>query len=325
MLSRHADCAYWIGRYVERAEATARTIDVHYHFGLESPYVGRTLTWDSILAISGQEEAYAARYGATNERDILTWFAFDEQNPSSILNCIRNARENGRAIRDQISSEMWEAVNRLYLDYLAWNTDRVLAASPFAFFQRVKNGSHLFQGITSRTLMMGETRDFHDAGRFLERADQTARILDVKYHDLLPRYTGAAPLDDEPVDVGGPIDVHGWMAVLKTVGAYEAYRKTNRQGVTPALVAEFLILNPNFPASVKHSIGRVDRCLRRISGNSNPSPANAAEREVGRLFSELNYLSASEIIERGLHEFLDSVEERCAHIGDAIARTYLRY
>ncbi|AIE84817.1 alpha-E domain-containing protein [Fimbriimonas ginsengisoli] len=328
MLSRHAASAFWIGRYIERAEATARMIDVHYHFGLESPLVGELFRWSSILAISSQEEAFNKRYSQQDERSVLHFFAFDTENPSSIQACIRAARENARSIRDQISSEMWECLNRFYLDYQAWDVDRVLETSPFGFFQKVKDGSHLFQGITNRTLMMGEARDFHDAGRFLERADQTTRILDVKYHDLLPRFAvreTVPPTVPAPDSVGGPLDVHGWIAVLKSVGAYEAFSKTFRQGVTPARVAEFLILNPQFPASVRHSIGRIEGCLRRVSGNRDLAPQNEAERAVGRLYSDLNYTRAEEIISGGLHEFLHGVQMRCLDIGNAIYANYLTY
>lgn len=324
MLSRHADAAFWTGRYVERAEATARMIDVHYHFGLESPLVGEALRWSSILAISGMEKWFDQKHSDQDERSILQFFAFDLENPSSIASCLRLARENARSIRDQISSEMWESLNQMYLEYREWDVDRVLRGSVFAFFRKVKDGSHLFQGITNRTLMMGEARDFHDAGRFLERADQTARILDVKYHDLLPQFTDIGPKGEEG-SVGGPVDLHGWVAVLKSVGAFEAFRKTHRTGVTPAAVAEFLALNPSFPASVRHSIGRVEGCLRRVSGNRDLAPANEAEREVGRLYNDLNYLRAEDIVAGGLHEFLEDVQSRCTRIGDAIYRTYLSF
>lgn len=327
MLSRHADASFWTGRYIERAEATARMIDVHYHFGLESPLVGETMRWSSILAISGLEDTFSQRYGEPTERAILEFFAFDPKNGSSIFSCLRSARENGRSIRDQISSEMWECLNRQYLDFREWDVERVLRNSPFAFFQKVKDGAHLFQGITNRTLMMGEARDFFDAGRFLERADQTARILDVKYHDLLPQFAGVSSgvRTGDAGSVGGPVDTHGWVSVLKSVGAYEAFRKTNRRGVSPAAVAEFLVLNPQFPASVRHAIGRVEGCLRRISGNRDLTPANAAERELGRLYNDLNYLRAEEIVAEGLHEFLEDVQDRCTAIGNAIHATYLRY
>lgn len=331
MLSRHAASAFWMGRYIERAESTARMIDVHYHFGLESPLMGEVLGWSSILAISGQEELFSKNHSTQDERSILEFFAFDEENPGSIYNSVRSARENARSIRDQISSEMWESLNRFYLDYRDWDVDRIIERSPFEFFKEVRNGSHLFQGVTNRTLMMGETRDIYDAGRFLERADQTTRILDVKYHDLLPRFASKVEvLPDEiagvdPMSVGGPVDVHGWIAVLKSVGAFEAFSKTFRQGVSPALVAEFLVLNPRFPASVRHSVGRIESCLRRISGNRDNAPKNEAERRVGRLYNELNYARADDIIAEGLHEFLQNIQVRCIEIGDGIYETYLVY
>jgi uncharacterized alpha-E superfamily protein len=331
MLSRDADAAFWIGRYIERAEATARMIDVQYHFGLENPLPENQLQWASILAISGQERLFSQSYRSEDERNIIQFFAFDRSNPSSIFSCLRLARENARSIRDAISSEMWETVNRYYLDYLTWDVDRVLDASPFNFFKKVKEGSQLFQGVANRTLMMGETRDFHDAGRFLERADQTARILDVKYHALLPQFQasaqkqGAGVPTEEVGAVGGPIDTHGWIAVLKSVGAFEAFRKTYRQGVSPARVAQFLILNPQFPASVRHSVGRVEGCLRRVSGNRELTPVNSAEREVGKLFSELNFTRADDVVAEGLHEFLQDIVSRLSKVGEAIHASYLRY
>jgi len=325
MLSRHADAAFWIGRYIERAEATARMIDVHYHFGLESPLVGKALTWESIIAISGQEVLYHQKYRQQDEGSILQFFAFDEDNPNSISNSIKYARSNGRAIRDQISSEMWESLNRFYLEYQTWNVKKVMKESPFEFFAWVKNRSHLFQGITNRTLMIGEPRDFHDAGRFLERADQTARILDVKYHDILPKFSGDALVQDQASGVGGPADTHGWISVLKSVGAFEAFRKTHREGVTPARVSEFLVLDSKFPASVRHCVGRVNDCLRRVSGNKDLSPRNEAERKVGLLYNELNYMRGEDLIKMGLHQSLEKIQDDCADIGNAIKKTYLRY
>ena len=241
---------------------------------------------------------------------------------------------------------MWESINRAYLDLRNWDIDKVMAVSPHEFFAWVKNASHLFQGIMNRTLMMGESRDFLDMGRFLERADQAARILDVKYHDLLPRYLSSQAISNDsqfqsvisfeeateaekllvgdPIGVGGPVDIHGWIAVLKSVGAYEAFRKTHFQ-VTPGNVVEFLILNSQFPASVRHSIGRVDGCLRRVSGNFGTAPSNDAERSVGKLYSTLNFMTSKEIIDMGLHEFLQDVQTRCLEIGNAITSVYLLY
>jgi uncharacterized alpha-E superfamily protein len=325
MLSRDADSCFWIGRYIERAEATARMIDVHYHFRLESAWLNEPTPWSSILSISGDLQEYQSRYADEDERSIIQFFVFDTTNYNSIFSCIRAARENARAIREQISSEMWQCINTIYLDLREWSVERVYERSPHAFFQWVKDASHLFQGITNRTLMMGESRDFLDAGRFLERASQTARILDVRYHDLMRRaeethFHGQTPADAEEV-----INVHGWIALLKSVGAYEAFRKTFHEGVTPARVAAFLILNPSFPASVRHSIGRVEDCLRRISGNREPAPSNAAERAVGKLYSQLTYLTPEEILARDLHLFLGHLQAQCNEIGSAIAAAYLQY
>ena len=338
MLSRHADACYWIGRYVERAEATARMVDVHYHAALESglppegEYPGETaspMRWQSLLAISGTEKEYYARHETENDRDVMEFFAFDTTNPHSIISVWKNARANARAIREQIASEMWESLNVSYLELLEWNVDRALLGSPYEFFQVVKNASHLFQGILNRTMLMGEARDWLDTGRFLERGVQTARLLDVKYHDLLPAYqdegNAAARLGVEPLGVGSMLDTHGWIAVLKSVSAFEMFRKTYKTGIRPASVVDFLILNPDFPASARHCIGRVESCLRRISGSGASEPATEPERIIGRLLAELKFSRPDEIIVSGLHEFLDDMQTRCMAVGDAITQTYLLY
>jgi uncharacterized circularly permuted ATP-grasp superfamily protein/uncharacterized alpha-E superfamily protein len=333
LLSRDAEAAFWIGRQVERAEAVARMIDVHYHWRFENPALGEAFQWSSILAISGDEASFGERHAEQTERNVLDFFICDLTNSNSICSCWKSARENGRSIRNQISSEMWESLNSFYLELSGWKVERVLESSPHEFFQRVKNASHLFQGILNRTLMMGPCRDFVDAGRFLERASQTARILDVKYHDLLPRFRddGGAAIPPPPVNatdplgVGGPVDVHGWVAVLKSVGAYEAFRKTYKQNVTPTRVVDFLILNQQFPAAVRHCVKRVEGCLQRVRGRVTSEPARAAERAASKLQSDLSYYTAEEIIESGLHAFLVQVEDRCNEVGSTIAQAYLRY
>lgn len=340
MLSRDADSCYWIGRYVERAEATARMVDVHYHAALETPLPApnghaededsNPIGWQSILAISGSADAYNARYGTQSDRDVLHFFAFDTDNSNSILRIWKNARENARSIREQIASEMWESLNISYLQMREWDVDRVLTHGPHEFFQLVKNASHLFQGILNRTMLMGEARDWLDTGRFLERAGQTARLLDVKYHDLLPGSPNGEnghpvkPVAD-PFGIGGPLDTHGWIAVLKSVSAYEMYRKVCHDGIRPAQVVGFVVLNPQFPASVRHGIGRVEGCLRRISGNQREEPTTEPERLIGRLRADLTYTRPEEIILGGLHEFLEGVQKRCDEVGNAITRTYLSY
>jgi len=331
MLSRDADACFWIGRYVERAEATARMVDVHYHATLESGLSDTAgsdspTPWDSLLAISHSTEEFYSKHKLMNDSQLIYFFAFDTENPNSIISSWSRARENSRSIREQIASEMWETLNIFYLQLREWDVERVLSEGPHAFFQRVENASHLFQGILNRTLMMGETRDWLDVGRFLERGDQTARLLDVKYHDLLPAYREGEAESMEPLGVGSTLDMHGWIAVLKSVSAFEMYRKTYRGGILPASVVDFLVLNSQFPASVRHCVGRVEGCLKRISGNASGSISSTEpERVVGRLLADLTYSRPDEIILEGLHEFLEGVQIRCAEVGTAITRAYLSY
>jgi uncharacterized alpha-E superfamily protein len=319
-------------------------VDVHYHASLEAPLQARLegdgglqpMQWHTLLAISGSMEAYESRYANENDRDVIHFFAFDPDNPNSILSIWKSARENARSIREQIASEMWESMNITYLQLREWDVDRVLSSSPHEFFTLVKNASHLFQGILNRTMLMGETRDWLDTGRFLERAGQTGRLLDVKYHDLLPIHApdsmARSVAQEEPrhppphpYGVGGPLDMHGWIAVLKSVSAFEMYRKVHHSGISPAKVVGFLVLNTQFPASVRHCAGRVEGCLKRISGNTRDEPATDPELLIGRLRADLTYTRPEEIIKGGLHEFLEGVQHRCTAIGNAITRTYLSY
>jgi uncharacterized alpha-E superfamily protein len=334
MLSRHADSCYWIGRTVERAEATARMVDIHYHSGLESflpTALGelsvegdevRPLPWHSVLAISGNAADYFDRHGLINDRALLYFFSFDPDNPNSILSTWKSARENARAIREEISSEMWECLNISHLRLREWDVDRVLAHGPHEFFKMVENSSHLFQGILNRTLSMGEARDWIDTGRFMERGDQTTRLLDVRYHDLLPAKTEETPTGSSEL-VENSLDMHNWIAVLKSVSAFEMYRKTHRSGIKPVNVVQFLALNLQFPASIRHCVERVDGCLHRISGMPRESASTEPERLIGRLRADHLYLNAAEIVAGGLHDFLSQIQARFIAIGNAISEKYL--
>jgi uncharacterized alpha-E superfamily protein len=349
MLSREADACYWIGRSVERAEATARMVDVHYHAALEtfiplalgdSHEEGQDsisedvspIQWQAILAISGNLVGYEARYGVKTDRDVLYYFGFDPENSNSILSVWKAARENARSIRDQISSEMWESLNSSFLKLREWNVDRVLSGSPHEYFQTVRDYSHLFQGILNRTLMMGEARDWIDTGRFLERADQTTRLLNVTSYDSLteePKWETSeeqqadAVVESEQQDSLGPLNIHAWIAVLKSACAFEMYRKTYRDGIRPVNIVDFLVLNQKFPASVRHSLERVGGCLSRISGSVDAS--TEPERLLGRLRADLLYMRAPEVLSRGLHECLNDIQNRCVLVGNSVTRTYLSY
>ena len=322
MLAREADAMFWIGRYVERAEATARIVDVQYHSELEGAFplaqggeIDPSALWGPILAISGDAKLFKAKHGADQaERNVLDFFAFSRDNGNSINSCVTRARENARGVREMISSEMYESLNMFFLEVTRWNVDKILDSSPHRFFTQVKNASHLFHGISDRTLPIDEARAFLECGMFLERADKTARMLDVKYHILL----GSG-------EVGGTLDQHQWTAVLKSVGAFEAFRKANRFGITPGKVVSFLVRNPAFPSSVSYAVTQVDRALRQIGGTKGLPAVNRAERLVGRLRADLAYMTTDEIINQGLHQFLDQVQIRCIEIGNAISEAYLRY
>ena len=322
MLAREADAMFWIGRYVERAEATARIVDVQYHSELEGAFplaqtgeADPSALWGPILAISGDADLFATLYADNQvERNVLEFFAFCRDHPNSITSCVSRARENARGVREMISSEMYESLNMFFLEATRWNADKILESSPHSYFSQVKNASLLFHGVTARTMPRDEAWAFLDCGMFLERADKTARILDVKYPILLG-----------PEQLDGTLDQHQWIAVLKSVGAFEAFHKANRLGITPDKVVSYLVRNPAFPASIAYAITRVDRALRQIGGTKGQPASNRAERLVGRLRADLSFITTDEIIDQGLHQFLDQVQVRCIEIGDAISEAYLHH
>ncbi len=264
MLSRVAHSLYWMSRYIERAENIARaSSEVNLQFILDFPRgyddVHLREHWGSILASSGDEELFGKHYESANSQSVTEFFAFDLRNAElSILACVFAARENARMIRDQISVEMWETINELYLFLKSRNTADVWAAGPYEFFQDIKRNSHLFQGLTDSTFSRSEGWEFIQFGKFVERANKTTRILDVKYHILLPTAG----------DVGGAVDTAQWQAVLRSASALEAYHRFYVHEILPWKVAEFLIFSDSFPRSVHFCVAQIDEFLRRILGES---------------------------------------------------------
>lgn len=320
MLSREADSLFWMGRYLERAEAKARLIDVQYHAALETPRpAGEEPTglWNSMLEIGEDDLIFRARYGQVSERALIRFMVFDPDQPNSVVSCVRSARSNAQGVREVISSEMWEAVNRAYLELLDWDVDKMLAVGPHRFLVDVRNRSHLFYGLAERTMLIGDASHFLKAGIFLERADQVARLADVLVREL----TGG----DYKLDENETFDTHGWIACLKSASAFEAFRKTYRGGFTPDNVLSFLVLDWQYPSSIHHALGEVERSLRAISGSHGRRYANDAERLTGRLHADLSFLTVADLHAQGLHEFLEGLQARCADIGSAITATYLRH
>jgi uncharacterized alpha-E superfamily protein len=313
MLSRVADSLYWMSRYIERAENDARILDVNLQLLLDLGGETDALQhWAPVIASLEETELFESLYKTADERSVIEFLSLQKKNPNSILSCLTLARENARTTREQISSEMWEQINRLYLFVQGEKARRLLRASPYEFFKRVVIGSHLFQGITDATMTHGEGWDFIRIGALLERADYTSRILDVKYHILLP----------SGEDVGGNVDTIQWMAVLKSCSALEAYCKLYVSQVTPWKVAEFLITHHEFPRSIRYCIDSLDVVLHRISGVDKNLYANEAERLSGRLRSDVDFVTIGEIFKFGLHEYLEAIQKRLVEVSDAMYATY---
>ena len=318
MLSRVADSCFWLSRYIERAETSARLLDVNMQLMLDFEHSwgqGEVSLWEPILATLEDRELYRQMHEEIDAKGVLEFVTFERRNPNSIFSCLEKSRENARTVREQISSEMWEQLNGTFL-YLRDGQARVdFLESPIDFYRRLVDRFHAFQGTTDATMTHGEGWDFLQAGKFLERADSTSRVLDVKYHILLP--SGER--------VGGNLDVLQWMAVLRSCSAMEAYLKVYRGQVTAWQVAEFLILHGEFPRAIRFSVDSLDEALHRISGCSEDEFSNEAERLSGMLRSELHFESIGGIFERGLHQSLDSMQLRLIKISDAIFEAYCKY
>ncbi len=310
MLSRVAHSIYWMARYFERAENISRFIDVNLHLILDSP-VELEEQWEPLVKISGDEESFKERYGKATKDNVIYFLTYDRENPNSIVSALTKARENARSVREVISSEMWEQINKTYYWLVRSEGGRGMLDSPHDFYTRIKMESHLFTGITDTTMSHGEGWHFARLGRLIERADKTSRILDVKYFILLPRVE----------DVGSPIDNIGWAALLKSASAFEMYRKKHRR-IAPRRVAEFLILDSLFPRSIHFCLMRAAESLNKISGSEPGTYRNEAERKLGRLCSELDYANIDEIISGGLHEYLDGFQTKLNRVGSAIFDTF---
>lgn len=305
MLSRVADSVFWMARYVERAENVARFIDVNLNLTLD---LGEEMAdqWQPLVATSGDSELFAQKYGPATRENVLEFLTFDPDNPNSILSCLAAARENARTARETISSDMWEELNRFYLMV----RDGVRSGSHqgnFEFYAQVKRANHLLVGVTDATMSHGESWNFANIGRLLERADKTSRIVDVKYFILLPSVN----------EVGSSLDVAQWSAMLRSASALEMYRRS-RGRIVPTQVVEFLLLERDFPRSVRYCVSGAEQSLHAITGTPAGSFGNSAEQELGRLRAELEFTSIIDIIRRGMHEFVDDVQRRLNTVGERI-------
>ena len=314
MLSRIADSLFWLARYMERAEDTARILDVNYHMLLEQSQQTYRLRWEPLVVMAGEEKRFRDTYEEANAQTVFEFLAFRQDNPNSIVQCIGKARENARTIRDRISREMWEDINGLYFMLNRFNPEEEIAAGPHRFCDAIKFGSHRFHGVTDATLPHDEGWQFLRVGWSLERAEMTARLVDVQYQNLL-----------DTTSMANVADNHQWMAVLKSVGAYEAYHRQHHSPIEPERVAEMLILHPQHPRSIRFSATEVQGGLRAISGTGAGSYATEAERMTGKLLEGLRYDRIDEIFKRGLHSYLHELLRMFRLIGTDIERKYFYY
>ncbi|MCB9653241.1 MAG: alpha-E domain-containing protein [Deltaproteobacteria bacterium] len=312
MLSRVADAVYWMSRYMERLENVARFVDVNQHLMLDLPNAPKA-QWSPLIATTGDDKWFSERYGEPTRESVIRFLTIDTEYPNSILRSVLHARENARAVREIISSEMWEEINKAYLMITAAARDPAsILDDPSDFLTAVKRAAQLFVGVTYVTMTHNEAWHFIRLGRVLERADKTSRIVDVKYFLLLPTLG----------EIGSPLDELQWAALLKSASAFEMYRKRHGR-ISPMRVADFLLLDHHFPRAVRRCTMLAEDSVFAIAGGQKGSGTTIAEKRLGRLRAKLEFLTIEEIIGRGLHEWVDDFQNDLNEVGAAIHTTFL--
>ncbi len=336
MLSRTADHLFWMSRYTERAENTARMLNVSYETSL-LPQSSATVQagWEGLLSISELLTAYTKRHGQVTPQNVMQFMVIDESNPSSIISCLRAARENARAVRGALTTEVWETQNQTWLEVNRMIRSGEFQADPGKFFEWVKFRSHLSRGVTVGTMLMDESLHFMRLGTFLERADNTARLVDVKFHAVQTDRLGTLPMVanlvqqvqlqvqsqaiESSTDSSQEFDFYHWSAILRSVSGFEIYRKVYRDVIRPDRVAELLILRPDMPRSLHASLNEVVNNLEAVTDNLQSETL----RHAGKLRADLAYGRIDEILATGLHAYLTQFLERVNVLGGRISREFL--
>jgi len=316
MLSRVAQSLYWMARYIERAENIARLVDVNLQLLLdlrELDDAKLAAYWLPIVQATGDEKGFFLLHKRATGKSVTEFLVFQPENSNSMVQAICQARENARMVRDQLTLELWEELNRLYLFIRSPQARKIWERSPSEFFQEIKSSSLHLNGIINATLVHDEGWWFVQCGQFLERADKTTRILDVRHQSLPERGAAAGTRPDNALE---------WSAVLRSCSAWDAYKTIYGADVHPRRVAEFLLLSDNFPRSVRFCISELNRAIRRISGVAEGHFCNDAEKLTGRLLAELQFSTMEEIFEVGLHKYLDDAQIKLNNIGETLFRAY---
>jgi uncharacterized alpha-E superfamily protein len=314
MLSRTADHLFWMNRYTERAENTARLLDVNYQTSLLPQSAAMAQKgWQGLLSISELLPAYKEKYDSIQAKEVMDFMVKDERNPSSILSCLGAARENARAVRGTLTTEVWETLNQTWLEVRRMIKQGDFETDPSQFFEWVKFRSHLSRGVTVGTMLMDEALYFMRLGTFLERSDNTARLVDVKFHAVETDFYGTANNKEQEYDF------YHWSAILRSVSGFEVYRKVYRDVIKPERVAELLILRSDMPRSLHASMNEVVSNLSMVTSDQ----TSETQRRAGKLRSELQYGRIDEILATGLHAYLTQFLDRVNDLGSYISRDFL--
>ncbi len=309
LLSRYAEAIFWMARYVERAENLARLLDVHESFSRDM-HGGQN--WGAIVQLYADEAAFSARHDAATTEAVLDFYILDDSHPGSILQIVKAARENARTLRPLLSTEMWINLNTFYNRMRALRAEDIAEERIARLCATIKESCQTHTGITEGTFFRDEGWYFYQFGRLIERADQTTRLVDVKYHLLLPK----------PADVGTPLDLSQWNALLRSAAGYHAFRRVHPSGMSPATVSGFLLLNPFFPRSVTACIALLEKTLTELRSFRGLRGGAAALEILDELRAVYGGSRIETILQRGLHEFLDWTQLRLIDVSRALGQDF---
>ncbi len=313
MLSRTADHLFWLSRYIERAENTIRMLDMSHQTSMmpQSLQMAQR-SWRATLEIFQITGIFDKNYELLNHQDVLYFMCFDQKNPCSIYNCIKNARDNARAVRGNLTNELWETINITWLEYQEWS-DKILTVQNYiGLYEWVKKRTNLYRGVQVNTIFQDEVYHFLNLGTFLERADNIARLLDVKF------YTLGVWLDDQK-DISSHADFYHWAIVLRSVSAFEVFRRLYTEAITPEKVIDLLIFNIEMPRSLAYSMQQVHYHLSKLSNQQSKD----TERLVGSIASTLKYGNAPQMLSKQLHAYLADFLQHIRLISSKIADNFM--
>ena len=309
LLARYAECIFWMARYMERAENLARILDVHETFARDT----RGMTnWLSIVQLNADEKDFFSRHDRPTAEAVVHYYMFDTEHPNSLVSMLRMARENARVLRPWISTEMWTQINVFHNKLVEMNRKDVALPNLSKVCTWIKEECQTHTGITEGTFYRDQGWYFYQLGKYIERADQTTRLLDIKYHTLLP----------SPLDVGSTLDVSQWTTVLRSAAGYHAFRRVYPRGMTPTTVAGFMMFNEGFPRSVVMCVRQIDGLLTRMKSRYTLRGGSEAMEKVDELLGALLARPIEEVIRGGLHEYLDWVQEQLSEITTEIGRAF---